>query len=253
MTNYWKVVRKVLRKSNVVLEILDARFPRETRNKDLENSCKKADKKLVIVLNKADLVSKEKGFQLLKEFSKDFPAVLVSTRLRQGKKRLFGILKGYAKRKDLFVSVLGYPNTGKSSVINYLKGKKSARTSIQAGLTRGKQYLRISPKIMLVDTPGVIPFYSYGESKLAVLAAKSPQDLKDKPKTAQKILKRLKQNGAQELWGVKLEGEDFEEMLEKIAVEKKRLKQGGKPDTEAIARRIILEWQKGKISLPQNA
>lgn len=245
--NYWKVVRKVLRKSNVVLEVVDARFAHETRNRELEISSAKADKKLVIVINKADLLPKDKAKKLLEEFSKDEYTVLMSSKERKGKKRLMGFLSMFAKKKDIFVTVIGYPNTGKSSVINYLKGRHSARTSIHAGETRGKQYLRISERIMLVDTPGVLPYFKGGEGRLAVLSAKNPQKMRNRDYAAQKIIEELKAQGAKELFGVPLVGNDFEKILEEIAIKKNRLKQGGEPDVDSMARMIILNWQKGKI------
>ncbi len=247
MKNYWKVVRKVLRQSNVVLEVLDARFARQTRNRELEESCIKADKKIVIVVNKSDLIPKPEAEKIRKDFSKDFHTVLMSCRLKKGKKDLTRLLKIFSKQKDVFVSVLGYPNTGKSSVINYLKGTHSARTSIHAGETKGKQFLRITAKIMLVDTPGVLPFFKGGENKLAFLAAKSPQKIKHKEEAAAKIIEMLKVKGTKELFGVKLEGNNYEDLLEQMAIKKNRLKQKGVPDTDSMARVLILDWQKGKI------
>ncbi len=244
--NYWKIVRKVLRESNVVLEVIDARFAKGTRNKELEESCKKADKKLIIIVNKIDLISKEKAFEIEKEFSQTAYTVLTSTRLRKGKHKIMGILKMFAKNKDIFVTVIGYPNTGKSSVINYLKGSHSAKTSIHAGETKGKQFLRIAPNIMLVDTPGVIPFFKGGEGQLSLLAAKSPNNIKKPEEAAYKIIQELKNKGEKELFEVKLIGEN-EKILIEIAIAKKKLKQKGEPDTNAMARKIILDWQKGKI------
>ncbi|MEK6942271.1 MAG: GTPase, partial [archaeon] len=216
--NFWKKVRRVLRDSNVVLEVVDARFAREMRNRDLENSCLRADKKILIVINKTDLVSKHKAQKILKEFSKDFPAVLVSVKEHYGKNTIKKFIGSISKKRQAVVSVLGYPNTGKSSLINYLKGRKSARVSITAGLTRGKQFFRISENVMLIDTPGVLPFFRGGESKLALLSAKSPQALKDPVVAAQKILAELKYGGTKEVFGVELLGNDFEELLEKMAV-----------------------------------
>ncbi len=247
--NYWKKVRKIIRGSNVVLEVLDARFAREMRNKDLEQSCVRADKKIMIVVNKTDLISKTSAQKIWREFSADYPTVMVSTRNRKGKNILKKFVGTASKKKQAIVSVVGYPNTGKSSLINYLKGKKSARTSITAGFTRGEQFFRISDHVLLIDTPGVLPFFRGGESKLALLSAKTPQALKDPVESAQKILMELKYRGRKELFGVPLDDTDLEEMLEKMALQKGKLKKGGKPDIETLARQIILNWQKGKINI----
>lgn len=246
--NYWKRVRKIIRKSNVILEVLDARFAEEMRDKKLEESCARADKKLLIVINKSDLVSHTKALDLKKRFSKEFTTAIVSVKKRNGKHEIKKFLgSAFGKNREKIVGVIGYPNTGKSSLINYLKGKKSAGTSIIAGFTRGEQFFRLSENVLLIDTPGVLPFFRGGESKLAALGSKAPQSLKDPVFAAQKLLKELKQRGSKEVFGIKLDGEDFEELLEKIAVKKNRLKKGGNPDIETISKKLILDWQKGKI------
>lgn len=251
--NYWKRVRKIMRKSNVVLEIIDARFPNQTRNVELEKSALKADKKLVIVINKSDLVSKHEAIKLQISISKEFPALLFSARERKGKYDLMRLLKIFSAKKELFVCVLGYPNTGKSSIINYLRGKRSAPASSTAGQTKGEQLIRLDRRIMLVDTPGVMPFFKGGEATLTLVAAKNPQALKNPEKAVQKIFDYLRHNGETELWGVELAEKSAEQLLEEIAMKKKRLKKGGEPDTSTITFQIIRQWQNGKITLKKNA
>ncbi|MBI2598346.1 MAG: 50S ribosome-binding GTPase, partial [Candidatus Diapherotrites archaeon] len=210
--NFWKRVRKVLKKCNVVLEVLDARFAKEMRNIDLEQSCVRANKKLLIVINKSDLVSKENALAIKKEFSKDFPTVLVSVKKRIGKGAIKNFLDRFAKNRQAIVGVIGYPNTGKSSLINFLKGKKTAKTSILAGFTRGEQFFRLSENILLIDTPGVLPFFKGGEARLAIFGSKSPQALKDPINSAQKLLQELQKKDVKEVFGVKIEGKNIEKL-----------------------------------------
>lgn len=241
-----------MRKSNVVLEIIDARFPNQTRNVELEKSALKADKKLVVVINKSDLVSKHEAIKLKNSISKDFPALIFSARERKGKHDLMRLLKIFSAKKELFVCTVGYPNTGKSSIINYLRGKRSAPTSSTAGQTKGEQMIRLDKKIMLVDTPGVMPFFKGGEATLTLVAAKNPQNLKNPEKAVQKIFDHLRYNGEKELWGVELGNKPSEQLLCEIAIKKKRLKKGGEPDIQTITLQIISAWQKGKIKLKKN-
>src|SRR3989344_378475 len=157
MVSFWRVVNEVIRDSDVVLEVLDARFPEETRNKEIEEKIKKINqkgihKKLIYVLNKSDLV-KEKFCNLEFDFS---PYVFVSAKNNLGTTRLRSLLKEEArKKKPLIVGILGYPNTGKSSLINALKQKRSAGVGAAPGFTRGLQKIKISRDIYLLDTPGV--------------------------------------------------------------------------------------------------
>ena len=246
--NYWKRVRKVLRKSNVVIEVVDARFAEEMRNKELEESCVRADKKILLAINKCDLLEKHEALALSKKLSKESDTVLVSAKKRIGKYRIKKFLGTIAKKRKVIVGVIGYPNTGKSSLINYLAGRKSARTSIIAGFTRGEQLIRLTEEIMMVDTPGVLPFFKGGETKLALLAAKNPQALSDPTIAAKKILQQLGQKKIEQEFGVKQVGYDYDKLLEQIAIAKKRLKKGGVADVQTMAKKIILDWQKGKFS-----
>src|SRR5690606_29148642 len=134
---------EVIRISDVVLEVLDSRFIDETRHPGLEEEVRNAGKKLVFVLNKADLVDIEelKNSGKLDEIKQ---YVFFSSVKKVGKRSLRERIAIEAKRnnkehKIAHVGVFGYPNTGKSSLINYLSGKGAAGISAQAGFTKGMQ------------------------------------------------------------------------------------------------------------------
>ena len=147
--NYWKIVNSVIDRSDILLLVLDARMPELTRNEEIESKVKLKNKKLIYVLNKCDLMPKE----WLEDKKKIFkPAVFVSSTQHLGTTMLRNkILELTKKDYDITVGVLGYPNTGKSSVINALKGKSSARASSVSGYTRGVQMIRIDAKIMILE------------------------------------------------------------------------------------------------------
>jgi hypothetical protein len=157
MVNFWVSVNKVIEKADILLLVLDARFVEESRNSEIE---KKVGKKpLIYVITKCDLVDKkivEKYKNKLKQ------CIFVSSTEYHGIKMLKEKLLIEAKRdfKDkerVYVGVLGYPNVGKSSLINAINGRSAASTSITSGHTKGAQMIR-SGKIMFLDTPGVIPY-----------------------------------------------------------------------------------------------
>jgi len=112
---------------------------------------------LVIVVNKADLVPEEFLKEVKKEIEKEFPVVVFSAHKNKGIKELLNKIKELSKGKSLVkIGVLGYPNVGKSSVINTLKKKKVATTSPKPGMTRGEKLIKLFNNVFLIDTPGII-------------------------------------------------------------------------------------------------
>src|SRR3989338_10884804 len=162
MTTFWKHVNEVLREADIIIEVLDARFIEETRNREIEYKVNAGGKKILYVMNKCDLVNIEE----LKEKAKELqPSVFISSREKLGttilKKKILELSHG----ERAIVGVLGYPNVGKSSLINALSGRGAARTSAESGFTKGLQKIRVGPKIMLIDSPGVFASERFGEEK----------------------------------------------------------------------------------------
>ena len=174
--DYFHMVIDVIKRSNLVLIILDARFPDESRNLSIEKRILNLNKKFIYVLNKVDLVDKK----ILEEKTMNLePKVFMSSKFNLGTKILRDKIYETVKKKPIYVSVVGYPNTGKSSLINCLKQKRSARVSPKAGLTRGIQKIRVSQGVYLIDTPGVIPLSVKGDSIRAITNIKNPENIKD--------------------------------------------------------------------------
>ncbi len=243
---FWKMVNEVIARSDIVLEILDARMVEETRNTEVEKRIEKYGKQLIYVINKCDLVPDS----WLTKAKKDlFPVACVASKSRKGKTQLREKILRYAKKKEVKVGVVGYPNTGKSSVINMLKGRASARVSPKSGYTRGIQLVKADNRIMLLDSPGVFPFDKGDEVRLAMIGTKNPQELKDPELCAMELIIALK-GKVEKNYGAK-KGADEEETLENIALKLKKLRKGGVPDTETVSRIIIKDWQAGKIELKE--
>jgi len=235
--SYWEVVGKIINRSDVVLEILDARRFDDSRNEEVEEKIERRGKNLILVANKADLVSK-------KEQKKLKNCVYVSTKTRQGIGFLREKIMSLAPRHKVIVGVVGYPNTGKSSVINALAGRHKAKTSPKSGFTRGYQYVRIG-RIMLIDTPGVFSFGEKDDVKMALIGSKDATRLKDPEHVVLKLMKEL--NGKVErFYGIKPE-KSYEGRLERIALKMNKLKKKGEPNTMEAAKTIIKDWQKGKL------
>jgi ribosome biogenesis GTPase A len=245
--------REVIRTSNIILEIIDARFIDKTRNKELEEEVKKSGKKIIFVLNKVDLVN----IDLLKknyDLSSMQPYVLFSVKNKIGRSRLRNIINIEAKKSKFGkakVGIIGYPNTGKSSLINVLSGGKRVGTSPNAGFTKTIQKVRFSKNILLLDSPGVI---SSGEEnsldanvvkRHIEIGVKDYEKVKYPDLVVYEIMKAHKRI-FDDFYGVDSE-EDADILLEILGRKWQFLKKGGIVDTDRAARKILKDWQEGKI------
>lgn len=245
MVQFWKHVNQVLSQADLILEVLDARFIEESRNPEIEAKIRQQGKQIIYVINKCDLVEVEKLKETIKGMKQHLqPSIFISSTDKFGttilKKKILELSRG----KGVTVAVVGYPNVGKSSVINALAGRKAARTSPQSGFTHGVQRIRVGPKIVLLDTPGVFPWKEKDDWKHAVMGAVDYAKVKDPEAIVLKLIEHY-QPAITKFYGVA--GSEPEEILENVARRLQRLRTGGVPDTEAAARIILKEWQRGTI------
>ncbi|VVB93522.1 GTPase Der [uncultured archaeon] len=154
------------------------------------------------------------------------------------------------KGRDILVGSLGYPNTGKSSVINALAGKHKAGTSSISGYTKGVQLVNAGSRIMLLDTPGVIPFGEEDEYIQGILSVKDATHLKDPVGVAMKMIERFcaeNKTALESFYHVTIMGQDSYDALLLIGRESNCLKKKGEVDDTRAAVRIINDWQKGLL------
>ena len=238
------MVNKVMRGADIILLIGDARMPKESFNQEVFDKAQRNGIKVIYVLNKCDLIKDEE-----QTFTDpDIPYIIYTSAIKHmSTLRLYKKIREFSKGKDAVVGVVGYPNTGKSSVINALKGRKSAPTSSQAGFTRGVQKIRVSRGIVLLDTPGVIPYKERDFSKHAIIAAKDPYHLRD-PENVVFDLMEKEPGIVEKHYKVEVsEDNNYEEILEKIAMKNNLFLKGRKPDTKRAALIILSDWQKGRL------
>ena len=255
MHNFWRIVNRIVNESDILLEVMDARMPELTRNKIVENKIRRNRKFLVLVANKSDLITKKMKNNSFQNF-KSRGVIYISCRERTGidelKEMIFKLTKRKRNLKSVKVGVIGYPNTGKSSIINLLVGKHSAKTSPVAGLTRGVQWIRGEGNILYYDTPGVIPSDEKDESEQAMMSAIDPNKLVNKELAAMKIIKLFLDSNKRSLekfYGVKIQNDDAFEILLEIGRRKNFLRKGGKVDEVRTAMMIIRDWQRGNLLL----
>jgi ribosome biogenesis GTPase A len=256
MYNFWRIMDKVIYDSDIILEVVDARMPNLTRNEKLENEIRGKRKFLIIVMNKSDLITGKMRMNFLRRF-RPKEAIFVSCKDRVGIPTLKGMIFDLAKRiryRDYIrVGVIGYPNTGKSSLINALVGfKEVARTSPIAGFTTGIQWVRGKGKIMFLDTPGVIPSDEKDEVEQALMSIIDPNKLANPDMAAMRIIQLFldcNKSGLEKFYDLKIEADDTLEILLEIGKRKNFLRKGGKVDEDRTALTIIRDWQKGNLLL----
>jgi len=250
-----EVVKKVIEISDIILEVLDARFINETRNKEIEELIRSKNKKIIYVINKSDLVNEKKTI-----LPKDMrPFVFISCKTGRGSSNLRNKIKIEAKRVDLEnksrvqVGIIGYPNSGKSSLINLITRRGVARTSKQAGYTKGVQKVRLTESILILDTPGVIEESEYSSSdkrlseKDTKIGARTFSDVKD-PENVINYLMKNNSKEIEEFYNIK-SNNNPEILIEELGRRKNFLLKGGEIDIDRTSRLMLKDWQEGKIKI----
>ena len=248
MKDAWAIVRKVVREADVVLEVVDARDPMATRSRELERMAAEEGKKLVIVINKADLVPREVLEEWKRALSREYPTIYVGARERLGTRFLWRIIKRVTGKRPVVVAVVGLPNVGKSTILNVLKGRHSVSTSPVPGWTKHATLARAATWLKVIDTPGVVPRGE--EEELAVRGALRPESLEDPVPAALKlieVLRRKEPDFLKKYYGVD-EGDPLR-ALEELARRRNLLKKGGEPNVEEAARVLLRDWQSGELAV----
>lgn len=245
----WFRVERVIRRANTVLEVLDSRDPLGTRNLELERLVRRLGKRLLLVLNKADLVPRRVLDEWIGFFkSKGYTVFPVSAKRRRDLEVLGGYVREAAGRRRVVLAVVGYPNVGKSTIINGLKGRRVAETSPIPGFTRGEKMVRVDDRLLLVDTPGVLPIKRGSASSLVLRGFIPPEKLRNPVSPAVKLLEDILDsmpNLLKETYGI--EGEAPDRFLEDLAAKRGFLLKGGELNVEEAARLILQDWQTGKL------
>lgn len=264
MTKTRRMIADQLRHMDAVCEILDARVPLSSRNPDVEELT--GDKPRLIVLNRVDLADpaatrawsawfREKGFAVLEANARQgqgvgqFPAAVRSL--------LSDKLAAYAERgqagRMLRVMILGIPNVGKSTFINQIAGRKTAKTEDRPGVTRAKQWVPVDRSLELLDTPGMLwPKFEDPEVGFRLACTGAVRDeIMDLEELASRLMAYLGSRYPQALLdryklGAQAENSGYD-LLTKAGRKRGFLIRGGEVDTERMARILLDEFRSGKL------
>ncbi|KAI8900665.1 P-loop containing nucleoside triphosphate hydrolase protein [Globomyces pollinis-pini] len=278
---YYREFKKVVEQADVILEILDARDPIGCRTKEVEEMILNAgaDKKIILILNKIDLVPRDVVEQWLKHLRNEYPCIafkastqsqrsnlgqsnvsaslatdaLLSGSESVGADNLIKLLKNYCRNVNIktaiTVGVVGFPNVGKSSVINSLKRSKVCGVGSTPGVTKVAQTIHLDKNINLLDCPGIVFSQSSRKEDAAQVLLRNcvKVELLDDPiSPVDLILSRCSIEQLENLYQIK-NFNDTNSFLVQYAQARGKLLKGGVPDIENAARSIIQDWNQGRI------
>lgn len=245
---------KVIDSSDVLLQVVDVRDPMGTRSSYLETYLKKEKpfKHLVIILNKCDLVPVQVTKAWVKILSKEYPTLSfrASTSNPFGKSDLIGLFRQFVNlhkdKKQISIGIVGYPNVGKSSLINALKAKKVCEVAPIAGETKVWQYISLMKGLYLIDCPGVVHPQNESDTDIVLKNVVRIENIQDPESHIGEILKRVDSAFIKKHYKVG-EWEDPIDFLEQLARRMGKLSKGGHADTNTTARMVLNDWQRGRL------
>jgi len=251
----WNELYKVIDSSDVLIQVLDARDPLGTRSLHIENYLKKEKKHkhLVLLLNKCDLVPTWATARWVKILSKEYPTLAFHASITNpfGKGSLIQLLRQFSvlhsDKKQISIGFVGYPNVGKSSVINTLRAKKVCNVAPIPGETKVWQYITLMSRIFLIDCPGVVPPHTGDtETDIVLKSVIRITNLQDPTEHIPAILQRVKKDYLIRTYGIE-DWEDPIDFLTQFAKKSGKLLKGGEPDLSTVSRMMLNDWQRGKI------
>ncbi|XP_041843406.1 nucleolar GTP-binding protein 2 isoform X1 [Melanotaenia boesemani] len=250
----WGELYKVIDSSDVVIQVLDARDPMGTRSKSIEAYLKKekAWKHLIFVLNKCDLIPTWVTKRWVAVLSQEYPTLAFHASLTNsfGKGSLIQLLRQFGKlhtdKKQISVGFIGYPNVGKSSVINTLRSKKVCNVAPIAGETKVWQYITLMRRIFLIDCPGVVYPSEDSESDIVLKGVVQVEKIKNPEEHIGAVLERAKPEYIQKTYRIPT-WKSAEDFLEKLALRTGKLLKGGEPDLSTVSKMVLNDWQRGRI------
>ncbi|XP_078683797.1 guanine nucleotide-binding protein-like 3 homolog [Branchiostoma floridae x Branchiostoma belcheri] len=276
---FYREFRKVVEAADVVLEVVDARDPLGCRCPQVEQSILAAgpNKRIVLILNKIDLVPREMVEKWLKYLRNEFPTVafkastqsqthnlsqskvpvnlankdLLTSSRCLGADSLMQLLNNYCRNMNIkttiSVGIIGLPNVGKSSIINSLKRSRACAVGGTPGVTKTLQEVQIDKHIKLIDSPGIVMTSGLSDAALILRNCLKVENIADVVTPVDAILRRCNKQQIMLHYGVP-DYANVHEFLALLAKRQGKLKKGGVPDVDKAAKLVLQDWTIGKIT-----
>lgn len=277
MTKARRMMQENMKLIDLVIELVDARAPKASRNPDIDELAK--GKSRVILLNKADLADPAENEKWKEYFqNKGFEAILCNSKQKKGIREVSTAVMEVCRAKferdkkrgilnrPVRAMVVGIPNVGKSTFINAFAGKACTKTGNKPGVTKGKQWIRLNKQVELLDTPGILwpKFEDQEVGRRLAMIGSIKEELLDRTELAAGLIVYLEKLypgiidekyalSKQEEASPENSGEEqakYPEQYDKIrrvAVVRKCLVRGSEPDLDKAAGIILDDFQNGRI------
>ncbi|KYQ92306.1 guanine nucleotide binding protein 3 [Tieghemostelium lacteum] len=275
---FYREVKKVIEASDVILQVLDARDPMGCRCMEIEQMIleRYPNKKIVLILNKIDLIPRENVAVWLKYLRNFYPTLAFKCSTQQQKRNLgqssvapelaskellnsteslgaeslLQLLKNYSRSLNIKVAVtvgiVGYPNVGKSSLINSLKRTRSVGVGATPGFTKVAQEVHLDKNVKLLDSPGIVPVRGAVDDNIILRNVVKIQKISDPIAPVETILARCSKEQLLSIYEIQ-EFENPTQFLTLLAHKRKKFSKGGSVDLKRTALTVIEDWNGGKI------
>ena len=267
MTKAQRMIEEHMKQVDAVCEILDARIPMASRNPDIDRLA--GDKPRIVVLNRTDLADPKATARWHAAFQRQGMTVLeTDSRSGNGTQAFSGAVRTLLADKiaqwnekglvgkSVRVMVVGIPNVGKSTFINRILGRKSAKAADRPGVTRGSQWFRVESGIDLLDTPGIL-WPKFDDERVGILLACTgaiKDDILDVETLGCKLMELLAEQAPQTIidrYSIAIPEEECDflgyELLQQAGRRRGFLLRGGEIDTERMARILLDEFRGGVL------
>ncbi|MBS4536070.1 ribosome biogenesis GTPase YlqF [Clostridium sp. D2Q-14] len=258
-----ELLQKNLKLVDIVYELIDSRIPLSSRNPEIDKIVQ--NKPRIVIMNKSDLSNSNINKEWVEYFSKlGVNTVLVDAIKNKGVSQIISetnnlvkekkekLLSRGIKNKPIRAMIVGIPNVGKSTLINSLAGRKSAKTGDRPGVTKGKQWIKLKGNIELLDTPGILwPKFEEQEVALNLAFTGAIKDeIMDIETLALKLIEKLMvlaSNSIEKRYDVMIEGKTSLQVMDDIGIRRGCILRKKEIDYARVANIVLDEFRDGTI------
>ena len=263
MTKAKRAMQEDIKLIDVIIELVDARIPRSSKNPDIDSLAQ--GKSRILLLNKSDMADAAKTQAWISYYEKQgFLALAVNSKKKNELKQVNALVqkacekkierdrKRGIKNRPVRAMIVGIPNVGKSTFINSFAGKACAKTGNKPGVTKGKQWIRLNKQVELLDTPGILwPKFEDQVAALRLAAtgaiAGDVFDADTVVSELMRVLARTAPDALREKYGIEDAAADPQILLAQAGKRRGCILPGGAIDYARAQTMILNDFRSGKL------